>query len=259
MFGAVLIHTGTILTNDYFDHRSGCDERNKTPTPFSGGSRVIQEHLIPARQILWAALFSFFAGGAIGLYLNAVSQGNIILVFGVIGIFLGYFYTASPLKIGYGSLGELAVGFGFGPLVTMGAYYVQAQVLPLKIFFISIPVGILITLVLLINEFPDYCADKSVSKRTWVVILGKKSAVVLYQILWATVYLSILLLVAFRFLPFICLIVLSSFPFTLKAVIISHKNFDKIYELLPANAVTIGLHALMGVLLCAGFILDKFL
>ena len=59
MAGAVLIHAGTNLANDYFDHITGCDEANPTPTPFSGGSRVIQEGLITPRSILGVSLASF--------------------------------------------------------------------------------------------------------------------------------------------------------------------------------------------------------
>lgn len=257
MLGAVLIHAGTNLANDYFDHLSGCDEANPTPTQFSGGSRVIQEGLIAPRQILHASLASFILGSGIGLYLNYLCGGNVILILGLIGVFLGFFYTARPLQIGYGGFGELAVGVGFGPLMVMGSYYVQAQTLTFKLFLISIPIGILIALVLFINEFPDYFGDKSADKRTLVVILSKEKAVVLYHILLAVVYLSIISLVIFKFLPLICLIVFLSLPLALKAFIVSKNNFAKVNELLPANAATIGLHSLIGLLLSAGFVLDK--
>ncbi len=257
MLGAILIHSGTNLANDYFDHLSGCDEANSTPTPFSGGSRVIQEKLIAPKQILVASAISFIAGSGIGLYLNYLSGRSVILVLGVIGVFLGIFYTAKPFRIGYGSLGELAVGVGFGPLMVMGAYYVQARALPFKVFLASIPVGILIALVLFINEFPDYRADKAVNKRTLVVILGKKKAVVLYHSLLALTYAIIGSLVIYKALPLACLAVLLTLPLAIKAYVTSRDSFDKVYELLPANASTIGLHAAIGILLCLGFVLDK--
>ncbi len=257
MFGAILMHMGTNLTNDYFDHLSGCDKANPNPTPFSGGSRVIQEGLIGPRKILYVALASFAAGGVIGLYLNHSAGGNVILILGIIGVFLGFFYTGKPLQIGYGSLGELAVGAGFGPVMVMGAYYVQARSLSLNAFLASIPVGILIAMVLFINEFPDYTGDKTVNKRTLVVILGKKNAVCLYHILLAGVYLFIALMAALKFLPLISLIVFLSLPLALKAFRTSKDNFDKIYELLPANAATIGLHSLIGILLILGIALDR--
>jgi 1,4-dihydroxy-2-naphthoate octaprenyltransferase len=125
MLGALFIHCGTNLANDYFDCLSGCDQVNPTPVPFSGGSRVIQEKLIAPKKILYVSLGSFILGGVIGLYLSYLSKGNIILILGMIGVFLGIFYSARPLHIGYGSFGELAVGVGFDPLIIVGAYYVQ--------------------------------------------------------------------------------------------------------------------------------------
>jgi len=257
LIGGILIHSGANLANDYFDHLWGCDEKNPTPTPFSGGSRVIQDGLLAPKKILYASLVSFILGSGIGLYLNYLSKGNTILLLGVIGVFLGFFYTAKPFRIGYSSFGELAVGVGFGPLLILGSYYVQAQVLPFKVFLISIPIGILIAAVLFINEFPDYAADKAVGKRTLVVILGKKKSVILYHILLASAYLAITALVIFKLLPFISLIVFLSLPLAFRAYITSKKNFERIYELLPANSSTIGLHSMIGLLLSAGFLLDK--
>lgn len=257
MLGALFVHTATNLANDYFDHFSGCDQVNLTPTPFSGGSRVIQDGLIAPRKILGASLVCFIFGGAIGLYLNYLCKGNVILVLGIVGVFLGIFYTAKPFRIGYGSLGELAVGVGFGPLMISGSYYVQTQNLSPGVFLISLPIGMLIALVLFINEFPDYYADKSVDKRTLVVILGKKRAVVLYHVLLAVTYVMIISLVMFKLLPPVCLIALLSLPLAFKAFLVSRKNFNRVFELLPANAATIGLHSLIGLLLSAGIVWDK--
>jgi 1,4-dihydroxy-2-naphthoate polyprenyltransferase len=218
---------------------------------------VIQEGLIAPGSILLAAAAALVLGGAIGLYLNYLSGTNAILALGVAGVLLGVFYTAKPLRIGYGSFGELAVGAGFGPLMVLGSYYVQAGRLPLGALFVSIPVGILIALVVFINEFPDYAGDRAVGKKTLVVLLGKKRAVILYHLLLALTYICILALVIFKYLPNACLIVFLSLPLAVKAFRVSRKNFDKVYELMPANAATIGLHSLIGMLLCAGIILNK--
>ncbi len=259
LFGAIFIHAGTNLANDYFDHLAGCDEANPTPTPFSGGSRVIQDGQIPPQKILYASLIFFILGSAIGLYLNYVCGKNVILILGIIGIFLGFFYSAGPFRIGYGRLGELATGIGFGPLMVMGAYYVGAQTLSPRVFFTSIPIGILIALVLYINEFPDYIGDKAVGKRTLVVVLGKRRAVVLYQVMLSLVYAIIVVLALTRALPYLCLIALLSIPIAIKAFIVSKNNYEKIYEMLPANAATIGLHSIIGLLLCAGIVINKIM
>ncbi len=255
--GVAFIHIGTNLTNDYYDHKSGNDANNQAPTPFSGGSRVIQDGCITPKKILCAALTFFTLGVAIGLYLNSVRQGNIILFLGLAGCAFGFFYTADPIRIGYRGFGELVVGLGFGPIVITGAYYVQAQSLSGRVPLVSIPIAILIALVVYINEFPDYVADKSVNKQTLVVKLGKKKAIVGYYILLCATYVSVLLLMIVGYLPWACLVTFLTLPVVAKIVLVSSKNFDKIEELSPANAGTIGLHLLVGLLLCAGLVLDK--
>jgi len=257
--GIIFIHTGTNLANDYFDHKSGCDKANTNLTPFSGGSRVIQDGLIAPKKILYVSLSAFILGSLIGLYLNYLCGSNVILLIGVIGVCLGFFYSAAVFPIGYKTFGELAIGTGLGPLVVIGAYFVQTQRLSPSVFLVSVPVGILIALVVFINEFPDYTADKSVGKNTLVVFWGKKKAIVIYHVLLTLTYLYTVSLVVLKIIPFACLIVFLSLPLALKAFVVSKKNFESIYELLPANASTIGLHLIFGLLLCAGYALDKLL
>ncbi len=255
--GAVFIHAGTNLANDYFDHISGCDEANPNLTPFSGGSRVIQEGLIAPKNILIACLAAITFGAGLGLYLNFLCGRNVVLILGLLGIFLGFFYSARPFQIGYRGFGELGVAIGFGSLMVMGSYFVQTQQLSLRLFLISVPLSILIALVLFINEFPDYASDKSIGKKTLVVILDKKRAIILYQGLLVFMYVFTAFLIWFKFLPIVCYITFLSLPLALKAFKIAQKNFDKIYELLPANALTVKLHFIFGLLLCTGLMLGR--
>lgn len=255
--GAVLIHAGANLINDYFDHLSGCDEKNLNFSPFNGGSRVIQEKLVSVKNIFLAAISCFAIGSIIGFYLNYLLASNVVLILGAIGVFLAFFYTVKPLRIVYGGLGELAVGISFGLLVVVGAYYVQLRQLPLKAFLVSLPISILVALILFINEFPDYLADQAVGKKTLVVILGKERAIMLYHAFLLATYLVIISLVWFKFLPLFCLITLFSLPLAWNSFNVSKQHFQQVKELLPANASTIGLHSLVGILLCAGLVLDK--
>jgi len=257
MAGALLIHVGTNLLNEYADHVSGNDAANTTPTPFSGGSRVIQKGLIGPRAILLAAVASLALGGSVGVYLNLVTDGNVVLLLGAAGIFLAYSYNVRPLRLGYRGLGEPAVGIGFGPLPVAGAYYVQAGSLGPRVFLISLPIAVLIALVLLINGFPDHAADRAVGKNTLVVLLGKSRAVILYHALLAAVYFLFGILFLLRVLPPACLVVFASIPLAWRAYVVSRESHHTARELLPANAATIGLHALAGGLLSAGFILDR--
>lgn len=259
LIGVVFIHAGSNLANDYYDHKSRVDDLNLHPTPFSGGSRVIQKGLIPAQRILYSALLCFGSGSIIGLYLNLVSKGNIILIIGLVGVFLGFFYTAYPLQIGYIGLGELTIGFCFGPLIATGAYYIQVQKLSFQPLLASIPISILIMLVLYINEFPDYEVDRLLHKRTWIVLLGKKRAIKIYCILMSLVYFAIALGIIFHFLPLWGMLAFLAFPLSVKAIALSLKNYNKIKELLPVNAITIQLHLIIGLLIIVGYFLDRLL
>nr|MBU1328699.1 1,4-dihydroxy-2-naphthoate octaprenyltransferase [Candidatus Omnitrophota bacterium] len=255
--GISFLHTGTNLMNDYFDHRTGNDPLNKNHTPFNGGSRVIQDRLVKPKGIFLFSLACFIIGSIIGLWINYALKTNIVLFMGIIGVFLGIFYTAEPLKIGYLGSGELIVGFCFGPLVVLGAYYVQAMRFSWPAFCASIPVGILVGLILYINEFPDYEADEKTGKRTLVVLLGKEKAVRLYHLLIGLTYASILIFAVFRIIPLYTLAVLLTLPMAFKIINVSGRNYGGVRELLPANSLTIALHMLTGILLSGGFLLNR--
>ncbi|MHC4778484.1 MAG: prenyltransferase, partial [Planctomycetota bacterium] len=113
--GTAAVNGGTNLMNDYFDHVSGNDEAIKTPTPFSGGSRVIQEGILTPRAVFIGGAVSYLVAAAIGAYL-LWHCGPWILAFGTVGAIFSFFYTAPPLKIGYRGAGELLTGFLLGPL-----------------------------------------------------------------------------------------------------------------------------------------------
>ena len=261
LVGGIFIHIGVNLSNDYFDHISRNDWNNQTPTPFSGGSRVIQKGAIKPYQILLAALISFALGSLIGLYLNYMLPSNVILYIGIIGVFLGFFYTGLPIQIGYRGLGlgELATGLGFGPLMVVGSYYVQTGHLSVIPFLSSIPVAILITLVLYINEFPDYEADKSVNKKTLPVVLGReKAAYLLYGLLLITYLYTIILLILGIF-PIFGLITLLTFPLAIKIIRVTMTHKQQAYKLIPANASMVMLHFTFGACLIITYLIAGLL
>jgi 1,4-dihydroxy-2-naphthoate octaprenyltransferase len=259
LLGGVFIHAGLDLANDYFDHTSGVDEINPYHNPFSGGSRAIQDGLLSPTQVLWGSIICFSIGAGIGLFLDFTLPGHTLLIIGLVGVFLAFFYSATPIRIGYTSLGEIACGLGFGPVMVLGSYYVQTGRLAWQPLWASLPVGILIALVLYINEFPDYQADKQANKKTLVVILGKKKAIRLYPVLLLLSYLIIVLGVVGRILPPHVLISFLTIPFAFRAIKVARENFDKIFELLPANAATIAIHLSLGLLLSGGYLLDRLI
>lgn len=259
LLGGISVSAGLNLVNDYYDHTSGLDELNQHHNPFSGGSRVIQDGLITPAWVLRAGITCFSIAAGIGLYLDYLLPGHILLVIGLVGIILAFFYSASPIRIGYTGLGEIACGLGFGPVMVLGSYYVQTGKLAWQPLWASIPIGMLIALVLYINEFPDCEADKQANKRTLVVIWGKRKAVRFYTAFLLLNYIFIIVGVAGRIFPRLALISLLTTPLAFHAIRVARKNFDRISELLPANAATIAIHLSLGILLSGGYLLSKVL
>jgi 1,4-dihydroxy-2-naphthoate octaprenyltransferase len=257
LIGVPLFNAGTNCANDYYDHRTGNDELNVNPTPFSGGSRVIQTGVVPPRQMLFASFFFFGLGSIIGLYLNAVTPGNLILYLGIFGLITGFFYTAAPVLIGYRGIGELVVGLDLGTLAIIGAYYVQAHSLNWSVFWISLPIGFLVAAILYINQFPDYDADKAVNKKHLVVRLGKKKAVYGYYLLIAGTYLVIAGSAIFKMVTPFVLISFLTLPLSWGAVRILKSHYDKFTELIPAQAKTIQTHLFVGLLLSLGLVIGR--
>lgn len=254
MVGAALFHLGTNVMNDYFDHRSGADEANLTPTPFAGGSRLIQRGLMEPASLRRMAWGFYLAGTAIGIVL-ALLRGWQLAWFGAAGFLLGFLYTAPPFRLVHRGLGEIAVGLGFGPVVVMGAYWVQAQRWSNEALFASVPVGLLIAAVLFINEIPDRYWDAKAGKRTLVVRMTPQATIVGYAALVGAAYLAILAGVVLGALPLATLLGLLTIPMAWNALKTLRRHHAFPYRLIPANATTIFAHLLTGLLIFVGYVL----
>ena len=153
LVGIVCINAGFDMSDDYFDHLAGNDEIDQELTPFSGGSRVIQEGILSPKKVLMWSLFFYAIGILIGLYLVLV-RGWPLLLLGLAGVFLAFFHNAPPIRLynlGPG-VGDLAVGIGCGPITVLGSYFVQTQRFSYEALWASVPVGLLIAAVLYINS-----------------------------------------------------------------------------------------------------------
>ena len=257
--GALLIHAGANLMNEYVDHLIGADRPGPRPTRYSGGSGVIQDGLVTPASVAIAAAIAFLAGALAGLYLNHVTEGNVVLLLGAAGVLLAYSYSGRPFMLGYRGLGlgELSVGVSFGPLLVLGSYYVQAEQLSRRALLLSLPSAILIALVLLINGIPDRETDAPVGKRTLAVVLGEARALSVYRSLMWTALAVVVVLVASRSIPPACLIALGAAPLVVRGVAVSSRGRYGPEELAPASAATVALHAAVGLLLALGLVVDR--
>ncbi len=172
LIGAMLIHAAINVLNDYYDAVNGTDRINEERVyPFTGGSRFIQNEVFTEPQTLNYGLLLLATGVGIGVALTFVTDTRLI-AFGLIGVFVGWAYSAPPFKLNSRGWGELCVALGFGILIPMGAEFVQRQAWHWTSLLVFLPYGLLVTNILYINQFPDRAADSTAGKHHWVVRLG---------------------------------------------------------------------------------------
>jgi 1,4-dihydroxy-2-naphthoate polyprenyltransferase len=174
LLGSILIQIGTNLANDYSDAQRGADSADRL-----GPVRVTSSGLIAPRRVLHATWIAFAAALAVGIYLATVA-GWEILVVGAVSIAAGVLYTGGPRPYGYAGLGEVFVFVFFGLVAVNGSYYVQLEELDLLPFLLSIPVGLLSTAILVVNNVRDLDTDARAGKRTLAVRLGRTRTRMLY-------------------------------------------------------------------------------
>jgi len=256
LIGTCCLHLSVNVLNDYFDYKSGIDLKT-TPTPFSGGSGILPGKLLEPVSVYRAGLLFLALGAIIGVYFTIV-RGLPVLILLLIGAISVYFYSQ---KISSWGIGEVFVGLNFGPLMVLGTYYVQMEMVALKPLwwlqplYVGLIPGILTAAVLYINEFPDLFADIAGGRYHIPAMLGKKRAVNGYTALMLTVYTLIILGVAVRIMPIPCLIALASLPIAVKGIRIAREHYDRIVELIPAMASTIMVNVITGFLLTVAYII----
>ena len=184
LLGAVLIQVGTNLSNDYSDARRGADTEDRL-----GPVRVTAGGLVPPRQVLIATYVSFGLAVGCGIYLVAVAGPELIAV-GAASILAGVLYTGGPRPYGYEGLGEVFVFLFFGIVAVAGSYFVQVQRLPWEAFVCAVPVGLLASAILVVNNVRDLETDRRAGKRTLAVRLGRTRTRTLYTDMLAGAFLS---------------------------------------------------------------------
>jgi len=254
LLGAVAVHLGLNVTNDIFDTLSGVDAVNFTPTKFSGGSRVLQYGLVNMRQMVALAAVFYAIAIIVGLLLVAIS-GLGLLWLGVAGILISYFYTAPPLRLVHRGLGELCVALGFGPIMVLGAYFVQTRQYALRPLVLSIPVAIFVMLILYANEVPDRFADAKAGKRTLVVRMQPAAVIRGYVVAAAVAYVVVIAGVVAGILPWPTLISLVTIPLAYQTWKGLTAHYDSPYQLMSYLGKNVNLHLYTGLLLVVGVLL----
>ena len=174
MLGAVFIQVGTNLSNDYSDARRGADTEDRL-----GPVRVTAGGLVPPRQVLVATYVAFGLAVLAGAYLIATAGWELLLI-GVASILAGVLYTGGPRPYGYEGLGEVFVFLFFGVVAVSGSYFAQVERLTWEAFVLAVPVGLLASAILVVNNVRDLETDRRAGKRTLAVRLGRPRARTLF-------------------------------------------------------------------------------
>ncbi len=186
LLGAILIQVGTNLSNDYSDARRGADTEERL-----GPMRVTAGGLVPPKTVLLWTYLTFGAAALCGVYLVVVA-GWELLVLGVLSILAGVLYTGGPRPYGYEGLGEVFVFLFFGIVAVAGSAFAQLESWPWESFALAVPVGLLVTAILVVNNIRDMDTDRRAGKRTLAVRLGRERARFEYAALMAVGFLVLL-------------------------------------------------------------------
>jgi 1,4-dihydroxy-2-naphthoate octaprenyltransferase len=185
--GALAAHISVNALNEYFDFKSGL-EMKTAKTPFSGGSGTLPANPAMARSALTTGLITFALTGLIGLYFSFV-RGWALLPLGLVGLAVIFTYTTWITR--YPLLCLIAPGLGFGPLMVMGTDFVLSGRYSWTAFIASLVPFFLVSNLLLLNQFPDAEADRSVGRRHLPIVVGRKTSSLVYDAFLLLTYLSI--------------------------------------------------------------------
>ena len=255
LLGAILIQVGTNLSNDYSDARRGADTEERL-----GPMRVTAGGLVPPKTVLLWTYLTFGAAALCGVYLVVVA-GWELLVLGVLSILAGVLYTGGPRPYGYEGLGEVFVFLFFGIVAVAGSAFAQLESWPWESFALAVPVGLLVTAILVVNNIRDMDTDRRAGKRTLAVRLGRERARFEYAALMAVGFLVLLPIAAIEIadsdspsalwwlLPWLTV------PLAVKLVGVVRTRVDG-PTLNGALARTAGLQLVLCVLLTAGILIS---
>jgi 1,4-dihydroxy-2-naphthoate octaprenyltransferase len=253
---ALVAHAGINVLNDYYDELNGTDTINTERIfPFTGGSRFIQNGVLTTREtaIFGAALFALVI--VAGLWLASASASGLIWI-GVAGLFIGWTYSAPPLKLNSRGFGEACVWAGFA-LIALGADFVQRGTLSMLPLVAVTSYALLVTNILYINQFPDRKADEATGKHHWVVRLGPDRARWGYAVIASAAFLWLVGAVIAGMLPWPALVALLPAAMSARAARDLVRFATQPRALEPAIKLTIAAASLHGLLLAAALVAGR--
>lgn len=255
---ALVAHAGINVLNDYYDALNGTDDMNTERVfPYTGGSRFIQNGVLSHTETAVFGVLLLVLVILAGLWLTGQSASGLIYI-GAAGLFVGWAYSAPPLKLNSRGVGEFCVWAGFA-LITLGSDFVQRgsfSVLPL---WAVTGYALLVTNILYINQFPDRKADARAGKHHWVVRLGVRRARWLYVAIAIAAYTFVLYTIVRRVLPWLALVSIVPAAMSARAARDLVRHAESPDRLVLAIQMTIGAATLHGLLLALAIVAGGWL
>jgi len=201
MIAVILIMLVTYYNGEYYDIVEDELAPSMGKNTFSGGSQIIAQKVLPRKYALIGSYISLGIAVIIGFVLQFYFKTGVWTIpLGIIGLFFGFFYSRPPFRWVNRGIGELLIGFSYGWLPIAVAFYLQTSGFDSYIIWMAIPVGLTIFNVILLNEFPDYDADKTAdNKRNIVVRLGKEKSIFIYIAAQALIWIMFAVSMNIRF------------------------------------------------------------
>ena len=220
LFTALLLQIGSNLANDVFDFERGTDTAERL-----GPTRVTQAGMLTPRQVKIGMIVVFALSALLGLYL-AWLGGWIIVIMGIAAIIAAIAYTGGPFPLGYYGLGDVFVFVFFGLSSVAGTYYIQAGLVTPTVWWMTLPPGLIITAILVVNNLRDIENDCKAGKHTMAVRLGEQGTKFQYMICMAIAYLVLIPVIGFHLLPWTTLLAWLSLPIAYQAarVVLTQKG-----------------------------------
>jgi 1,4-dihydroxy-2-naphthoate polyprenyltransferase len=229
LFTALLLQIGSNLANDVFDFERGTD----TPERL-GPVRVTQAGLLTPAQVKVGMIFVFGLAALFGLYLAWLGGWPIILI-GLAAILAAIAYTGGPFPLGYYGLGDVFVFIFFGLVSVSGTYYVQAGSVSAAAWWMTIPPGLIITAILVVNNLRDLESDRKAGKRTLAVMLGEQATKTQYVTCMIAAYLVLPLATWVGVIPWTSMLAWLSLPLAVRATCVVFNQRGR-----PLNAALAG-------------------
>lgn len=209
---ALLLQIASNVANDVFDFERGAD----TPERL-GPVRVTQAGLLTPTQVKFGLGIIIGLAVLFGLYLATLRGWTVILI-GAAAIISAVAYTGGPYPLGYHGLGDVFVFIFFGVAAVAGTYFVQAGSVSAAAWWMSVPIGLIVTAILVVNNLRDLENDRKAGKHTLAVRLGERGTKIEYVLCMGFAYLLLPLLVVMKIIPVGGLLAWLSLPIAIRTL-----------------------------------------